>query len=184
VSVNGMFRDGQIDSCGMAKPKKERAKPPTVSHDPLFKWFDKHPDNRAALRKAGYSDGRITNWKTRGIPRGQLAHVAEVMGLSFDQYLEAAGEKPKVATVNGLVLEPEEAEAIQSLREAMPGWRSYVLNLAMTRQDQQEMLLEVLTLPKPKPDDAPPKRKSHVISRGRLRKSGKPDADVKRLKNN
>lgn len=74
----------------MGKPK---AKPETVSHLPLFVWFDAEKKNRRKLRDAGYTDGRITNWKRRGgIPRGEIPAVAAIMGLKYDEYLAAAGE--------------------------------------------------------------------------------------------
>jgi hypothetical protein len=43
--------------------------------------------------QAGYTDGRITNWKNRGIPRAEVGAVAQLMGVRYEDYLEAAGEK-------------------------------------------------------------------------------------------
>lgn len=62
----------------------------TISAAPLFEWFQKDRNNRAKLREAGYSDGRITNWKARGIPRGEVGNIAPMMGLTYEQYVTAA----------------------------------------------------------------------------------------------
>lgn len=95
MTVNSMFRDPSLNSLFMGKRK---AKAETVSHRPLFDWFKADKKNRARLRAAGYSDGRITNWKVRGgIPRAELAAVAAFMGLTYEQYLQRAGETPPVA---------------------------------------------------------------------------------------
>lgn len=85
-----MFSAPSIDSSFMGKPK---VKPDTVSHLPLFEWFAADKKNRAKLRAAGYTDGRITNWKRRkGIPRGEVSEVARIMGLNHEAYLAMAGE--------------------------------------------------------------------------------------------
>lgn len=63
-----------------------------VSSQPLFAWFDQNKDNRAMLRAAGYSDGRITNWKRRGIPIGQVGRIAAYMGISYEEYVRLAEE--------------------------------------------------------------------------------------------
>lgn len=72
-----------------------KAQSATVSSSPLFEWFKLDKGNRAKLRAAGFTDGRITNWKARGIPRAEVGAVAQVMTLNYDEYLVAAGEKVK-----------------------------------------------------------------------------------------
>lgn len=62
----------------------------SVSSKPLFDWFSQSRDNRAKLRSMGYSDGQITNWKSRGIPRGQIGRIAPMMGLTYEQYVMIA----------------------------------------------------------------------------------------------
>lgn len=62
----------------------------SVSSKPLFDWFGQSKDNRAKLRSMGYSDGQITNWKSRGIPRGQIGRIAPMMGLTYEQYVMIA----------------------------------------------------------------------------------------------
>lgn len=62
----------------------------TISAGPLFDWFAKDKNNRAKLRTAGYSDGRITNWKSRGIPRGEVGNIAPLMGMTYEQYILTA----------------------------------------------------------------------------------------------
>lgn len=90
-----MLSHGSIDCARMGgRPK---ASPAAVSADPLFSWFDASPANRAKLRAAGYTDGRITNWRRRGIPRAQVGDVAGLMGLTFEQYMARAGVRHHVA---------------------------------------------------------------------------------------
>lgn len=62
----------------------------TISAGPLFDWFAQDRNNRAKLRAAGYSDGRITNWKSRGIPRGEVGNIAPLMGMTYEQYILTA----------------------------------------------------------------------------------------------
>lgn len=62
----------------------------TVSAGPLFDWFAQDKNNRAKLRSAGYSDGRITNWKSRGIPRAEIGNIAPFMGMTYEEYVHAA----------------------------------------------------------------------------------------------
>lgn len=62
----------------------------TVSAGPLFEWFAMGKDNRARLRAAGYSDGRITNWKSRGIPRAEVGNIAPFLGMTYEEYVHAA----------------------------------------------------------------------------------------------
>lgn len=117
--------------------------PDTVSSVPLFDWFKLDKSRRSALRRAGYSDGRITNWKSRGIPRAEVGSVAAIMGLTYEEYLAAAGIES--ASSYGLKLGIEEAEALKRLRSAMPDWRRYVLGLAMIdNKDTQGILLKTM----------------------------------------
>lgn len=117
--------------------------PSPVSAEPLKRWFEKDKANRAKLRDAHYTDGRITNWLKRGIPRAEVGKIAPMMGLSHDEYLAAAGEEVK--TSHGLILQIEEAEAIKRLRSAIPDWRRYVLSLAMIdKKDTQQTLLDAM----------------------------------------
>lgn len=62
----------------------------TISAGPLFDWFAQDKGNRAKLRTAGYTDGRITNWKSRGIPRGEVGNIAPLMGMTYEQYILTA----------------------------------------------------------------------------------------------
>lgn len=79
-------------------PFMSKIKPETISHKPLFAWFDEKPSNRRDFRlKTGYSDGRITNWKRRGIPRAEVGQIAAIMGLTYEQYMKAAGVSSKTS---------------------------------------------------------------------------------------
>lgn len=69
----------------------QRARPKTVPSKHLFDWFDANSANRAKLRNEGYSEGRISNWKTRGIPRAEVPAIAALMGLTFEQYVGETG---------------------------------------------------------------------------------------------
>lgn len=77
--------------------RKPKRLPQPAPSKPLFDWFDADKGNRAKLRTAGYSDGQITNWKERGIPRAQLEQVAAIMGITSEHYLARAGQAPAVA---------------------------------------------------------------------------------------
>lgn len=151
----------------MGTPK---AKPDTVTAKPLFDWFTASKKNRKLLREAGYSDGRITNWKARGIPRGEVEAVAEIMGLTYDQYLGASGAPVKAS--NGLELGPEEAKAVKCLQAALPAWRQFVLSLATVEsRETQELLLATLRQDVP----ATPREPLAVIEEG-----GAPDKSRKK----
>ena len=62
----------------------------TVSAGPLYEWFERDRNNRARLRAAGYTDGRITNWKSRGLPRAEVGNIAQFMGMTYEEYVHAA----------------------------------------------------------------------------------------------
>lgn len=99
---------------------KQKAAPETVSHKPLFEWFEADKKNRGALRAAGYTDGRITNWKRRrGIPRGEIEAVAKLMGLTYDQYLARAGEAPTLKQARGAYAVSPEAIAKDAREEIL-----------------------------------------------------------------
>src|SRR5688572_2391102 len=68
-----------------------KATPETVSSKRLFDWFNDDSANRGKLRSEGYSDGRITNWRKRGIPRAEVPAIAALMGLTFEQYVGETG---------------------------------------------------------------------------------------------
>jgi hypothetical protein len=128
MEVNGAFRLASINSTFMGK-KPVRAQAPTVSADPLFGWFKKSRQNRAKLRAVGYSDGRITNWKDRGIPRAQVGDVARHMGLTFEQYLAEAGEDGNLVqeppAAYGL-LSPEALSIARAFDEIEPQAREFI----------------------------------------------------------
>lgn len=68
-------------------------KPGTVSAAPLFAWFNADKTRRRKFVQAGYTDARITNWRTRGIPRAEVGPVADLMGLKYEQYVAAAANQ-------------------------------------------------------------------------------------------
>jgi hypothetical protein len=90
--VNGAFRGGLINSPFMGNGSLP--KPDTASSKPLFDWFDAEPGRRRRLVEAGYSDGRITNWKSRGVPLGEVGRVAAVMGINYERYMALASDSP------------------------------------------------------------------------------------------
>lgn len=116
--------------------------PDTVPAGPLFAWFKTDKKNRGKLRQAGYSDGRITNWRVRGIPRGEVGAVAEIMATTYEQYLAAAGVDSQAS---GRPIPIEDALALKRLQAALPDWRRYVLGLAMVEShDAQALLLRTM----------------------------------------
>lgn len=126
---------------GKSKPK---AHPETVSATPLFDWFEVDKRRRREfVRQTGYSDGRITNWKSRGIPMAELGQVAARMGLSYEEYLIEAGA-PAVS-LGPVAPNIEEAHAIRRLRKALPAYRAYVLSLAlMESHEKQQLFLDIM----------------------------------------
>lgn len=116
MEVNGAFRIPLINSVFMGREAARRANAPTVSAAPLFDWFKADKANRGRLRAAGYTDGRITNWRERGIPRAQVGAVAAKMGLSFEQYLERAGEPVNEVREAGAIYQALSDEALEIAR--------------------------------------------------------------------
>lgn len=107
----------------MSKPKPT---PKTVSSKPLFTWFASDAGNRAKMRSMGYSDGRITNWKNRGLPRAEVADVAKIMGTTHDHYLsmaEVAQQQPKkssMGVVERIGVTPEALEIARAFDRMQP----------------------------------------------------------------
>lgn len=100
-----------------------KAKPDTVSAEPLFEWFKANKKNRAKLRAAGYSHGRITNWKSKtrgGIPRGEVGAVAAIMGITYEQYLLDAGATTQPVKVLSDQLSPEAIEIARAFDRMEP----------------------------------------------------------------
>lgn len=83
-----------------------KATPEPVSSKRLFDWLEADRSRRPNLRKAGYSQGRISNFKTRGIPRAEVPAIAALMGLTFEQYVGETGAqttlRQPVAQYSGL----------------------------------------------------------------------------------
>lgn len=146
MEVNGAFRPLSINSPFMGKGKpRQKAKPDTAPARPLFDWFAEQKERRRKfVGKMGYSDGRITNWKKRGIPLAELGRIAHAMGITYDEYMAFAGvAMPKIdGPVSPNI---EEAHAIRRLRQAIPAYRSYVLSLAlMESHERQQLFLDIM----------------------------------------
>ncbi len=100
--VNSAFRLMPINS-----PFMGRGKPDTAPAKPLFDWFKAKPGRRREFIAAtGFSDGRVTNWKSRGIPLAALDRTARAMGLSYDEYMARASGKPSPKRETVAVLDP------------------------------------------------------------------------------
>jgi hypothetical protein len=79
--------------------------------------------------QAGYTDGRITNWKNRGIPRAEVGAVAQLMGVRYEDYLEAAGEKNvnQVQEVRaGYGVSDEALEIARAFDQLQPQAKEYI----------------------------------------------------------
>lgn len=109
-------------------PKKTKRLPVPVPSKPLFDWFDADKKNRGKLREAGYTDGQITNWRERGIPRAQLDQVATLMGITSPQYLAAVGQAPSVQspTADYRTLSPEALEIARAFDQMQPQAREFI----------------------------------------------------------
>lgn len=115
----------------MSKPKPS---PNSVSSKPLFDWLDGKPENRAKLKaEGGYSDGRITNWKPRGLPRAEVAKVAKIMGTNHDHYMslaEAIEQPAKPAVVvDRIGVSPEALEIARAFDRMQPQTQERVREL-------------------------------------------------------
>lgn len=123
---------------------RAKAKPDTAPSGPLFDWFAADRKNRAKMRAEGYSDGRITNWKSRGIPLAELGRVAHLMAITYDEYLALADVS--IPNLDGPVSPNiEEAHALRRLRKAIPQYRAYVLSLAlMESHEKQRLFLDIM----------------------------------------
>lgn len=62
----------------------------------------------------GYTPADITNWKKRGLPRGELSKIATWCGLTVEAYLAEASGKPAARH------RPLEAAALLDDYEALP----------------------------------------------------------------
>lgn len=104
-----------------------KGRPETVSAVPLFAWFALDKKNRRRFVEAGYSDGRLTNWKNRGIPRGEVAAVAELMGTTHDDYLVRAGGKvAQQPRADYLGLSEEALEIARAFDQLQPQARDFI----------------------------------------------------------
>lgn len=150
--LNTVFRNMQTACLGtapytsplMGKPK---ARPELISHLPLFRWFEADKKNRAKLRDAGYTDGRITNWKRRaGIPRAEIADVAAIMGLSYEDYLLEAGAAPNSVhqARASYVVGDDTLELLQGYTKAQPSWQLALRLLAPLPPEQQPKLWDAI----------------------------------------
>ena len=137
--VNSTLGRPELNSMSMGKPKAG-----TITARPLFLWFSDNKERRRKMVEAGFSHGRISNWKRRGIPRAEIGQIAAFMGLAYEDYLERAGiDQPNREPA--LTPDIGEAHAIRALRRALPAYRNYVLSLAMIdSHEKQQLLLDVM----------------------------------------
>lgn len=109
--------------------KKPKRLPQPAPSKPLFDWFEKEKSNRGKLREAGFSDGQITNWNKRGIPRAQLEQVVGIMGIGTEEYLVRAGELAPSARQPSPEYRSISEEAIQiaiAFDQLQPQSRDYI----------------------------------------------------------
>jgi hypothetical protein len=61
----------------------------TVSAKPLFSLLKDRGAITAFAKKLGYKDmQRISNWRKRGIPKGQIVDVAKALGMKVENYYD------------------------------------------------------------------------------------------------
>ena len=167
MQVNSTFSSLLLHSAAMARGKpKPKAHPETVSAKPLFAWFNADKRRRRDfVGQTGYSDGRITNWKSRGIPMAELGKVAGRMGFTYEEYLVEAGVP--AGSAGPVSPNMEETHAIRRLRKALPAYREYVLSLAkMESHEKQQLFLDIMQVHAP--DKAVEKASGAVQHAGKI----------------
>jgi hypothetical protein len=85
-----------IDSYDAGMPTDKNSNRDTVPAALLFRYLRDTDQKQADFAKQiNQSAQTITNWKARGIPRGELVTVARAMRMTAEQYLEESQAKPK-----------------------------------------------------------------------------------------
>lgn len=86
----------------------------------------------------------VYEWRKTGrVSKGYLSKIAAETGKPLEYFL--GEDQAGISTNVGLVLGIEEAEAIKRLRDALPQWRAYVFNLAITTsREKQKLWLEMM----------------------------------------
>lgn len=75
----------------------------TVSAAPLFRYMSESEMSQADFaRQIHESPQTITNWKSRGVPKGKLIDVARAMRISVEQYLHQASNRELKRVAGGL----------------------------------------------------------------------------------
>lgn len=109
----------------------------SISAKPLFERFDAEKGAAAKLAKRlNISQGRIANWRTRGIPAAMVPEVAAYLGLKTDEYLVKVGR----VRAGELIQEPP-AEYTSS---DSPQITRLIKAFAWLMDDEQEKLLREL----------------------------------------
>lgn len=112
-----------------------------IPSKPLFDRLIGAGASAAFARKMDISPQRLSNWKKRGIPATSLPSVAAKLGLSVEQYLEAAGRPiPRAEQPSAPYLTREEQQLVDSYRKASPGWQLTLTLLARTPVEDQPKL--------------------------------------------
>jgi hypothetical protein len=92
-----------------------------ISSDPLFKRIGKKKGSAALFAaKLTVSEQALSNWKRRGIPRGEVPRVAAALGMSTETYLSEAGV-PTVLRQEGAQYSLESATLLEDFN-ALPSW--------------------------------------------------------------
>jgi phage repressor protein C with HTH and peptisase S24 domain len=85
-----------IDSYDAGMPTDKNSNRDTVPAALLFRYLRDTDQKQADFAKQiNQSAQTITNWKARGIPRGELVTVARAMRMTAEQYLEESQARPK-----------------------------------------------------------------------------------------
>lgn len=103
-----------------------------ISAKPLFERFDAEKGAAAQFAKRlNTAQGRIANWRSRGIPAAMVPEVAAYLGMKTDEYLERVGRVPPRSETSAAIQFESDSPQITRLVKAF----------AWLMDDEQKKLL-------------------------------------------
>lgn len=91
-----------------------------ISAAPLFERLGRG-GAAAFAKKINSSEQRVANWKRRGIPAAEVGTVAGALGMTYEEYMRAAGHEVHVARQRPGQYTIEAAKLLEDFN-ALPDW--------------------------------------------------------------